>query len=89
MELNAFVSGATAMGSAVAGLLFLRFFRRSGDRLFAFFAAAFGLLGCDRVALVLLSTEGEFGYAVYLLRLAAFLLILVGIVDKNLVARQR
>jgi len=36
-----FLNGATAMGSAVAALLFLRFWRESGDRLFLAFSSAF------------------------------------------------
>jgi hypothetical protein len=36
-----FVAGAVTMGFAVAGLFFLRFWRRTTDGLFLAFAAAF------------------------------------------------
>ena len=45
-----FLHGAIAMGFAVAGLYFLRFWRDTGDRLFAFFAAAFWVFAAERVS---------------------------------------
>lgn len=36
-----FLAGPIAMASFVAGLVFLRFHRRTSDRLFLFFAASF------------------------------------------------
>ncbi len=79
-----FVAGALAMGYFVAGLFFLRFWRDTTERLFAYFAVAFWLLAAQRVALVLLShqTPDELVW-LYAIRLAAFLLILGGILDKN------
>ena len=77
----AFVSGALCLGYVVASLFFLRFGRESRDRLFLFFAAAFAMLAAHRVLLTL-ATDWEL--AGYGLRLLAFLLILVAIVDKNL-----
>jgi hypothetical protein len=38
------IAGALAMGFLIAGLFFLKFWRRTGDGLFLAFAAAFGLL---------------------------------------------
>lgn len=43
--------GAIAMASAIAALYFLRFWRDTGDRLFAIFALAFLLLGITRLGL--------------------------------------
>ena len=40
-----FLWGASALGCWVIGLFFLRFWRNTRDRLFAFFAAAFWVLG--------------------------------------------
>jgi hypothetical protein len=77
------LSGAIMMGYWVAGLYFFRFWRRSRDRLFAVFGAAFWLLGLQRLAL---ATHPEWNgeYAtLYLLRLVAFLMILGAIIDKN------
>ena len=82
--MQTFLLGAIAMGSAIASLLFLRFWRASGDRLFVFFAASFAIEAVNRTvyALTLLdSNEFELGY--YLARLASFLFILAAIIDKN------
>lgn len=46
-----FIMGAIAMASTVAALFFLRFWRDTGDRLFAMFALAFLLLGITRLGL--------------------------------------
>jgi hypothetical protein len=78
-----FVSGMLAAGYATAGLYFLKFWRQTGDRLFGYFAAAFALLFLQRMALTLASdlvTDTAWYYAV---RLLAFGLIIVAIVDKN------
>ena len=84
-----FIAGLITMGYAVAALFFLRFWHRTADALFAIFAAAFALLALNQG----LSTLIEFGREelgwVYLLRLAAFVLIIVGIVQKNFVAKGR
>lgn len=75
--------GAIAMASFVAGLFFLRFWRDTGDRLFAIFAAAFWVLGVTRIALVVMDTENENRTFVYWVRLLAFILIIVAVIDKN------
>jgi uncharacterized membrane protein YeiB len=77
------IPGAIVMGYAVAGLFFLRFWRQTRDRLFLIFAVSFWLLGAQRLALVLTSDLAESHTGLYLVRLFAFLLILVAIVDKN------
>jgi O-antigen/teichoic acid export membrane protein len=77
------LSGTIAAAAFVAALYFLKFWRRSADRLFALFAAAFGLLAVNAVALGLPHPVGEFEVAAYLVRLAAFILILIAIFDKN------
>jgi hypothetical protein len=76
-------SGAIAMGYAVAGLYFLRFWRETRDRLFLIFAFAFWLLGVQRLALIVSREMVEDNTGLYLVRLFAFLLILGAIVDKN------
>ena len=81
--MNTFVAGLLVMGYAIAALFFLRFRRETGDRLFAFFGAAFALLALQRALLAagpLFAIE-EIWY--YVLRLVAFLLIIAAIVDKN------
>jgi hypothetical protein len=78
-----FLQGFSAAGALVAGLLFLRFWRDSGDRLFAFFGTAFTLMAVSWSLLGLFSPTEETRPYVYALRLAAFLLIIVAIIDKN------
>jgi hypothetical protein len=77
------LAGTIVMGYAVCGLFFLRFWRRTQDRLFLVFALAFWLLGVQRLAMVLVGSVEETRTGLYVVRLFAFLLILGAIVDKN------
>jgi hypothetical protein len=79
----AFVSGTIMMGYVVAGLFFLRFWRQTRDRLFLIFALAFFVLGVHRVGLTLSSRPIEDRIDLYLVRLFAFTMILLAIIDKN------
>jgi hypothetical protein len=79
-----FVVGAVTLGYLLAAVFFLKFWRRTGDRLFAAFAAAFVLMAANQAAPVLLGLPDEALGGVYLLRLAAFLLIIAAVVRKNL-----
>lgn len=83
MALYDFLSGAVAFGFLVCGLLFLRFWRRSRDELFVAFSLAFVLLGLGQGVLALGKVPTEEQGALYLIRLAAFLVILVAIYRKN------
>ncbi len=77
------LSGALTAGFLVAALHFARFWHQSRDRLFIYFGAAFVLLGMNSFALGLSTPHGDLRVVVYGLRLAAFLLILYAIFDKN------
>lgn len=79
--------GMIAMASWVAGLFFLRFWRDTRDRLFLIFAVAFWLLGGTRIALAIATESAEHSH-LYWVRLLAFVLILVAIVDKNWPSRK-
>jgi hypothetical protein len=83
MSLFAFLSGAITAGFVVAGLFFLRFWKRTGDGLFLAFAFAFWLLGLTQALLALTDFPVEERSWMYLIRLAAFVLILVAIWRKN------
>lgn len=87
--MNVFLLGALSMSAAVAGLVFLRYWKLSSDRLFLFFAAAFWILSAQWALLAALSPEDEYRPYAYLIRLGAFLLIVAGIVDKNLRAKPK
>jgi hypothetical protein len=78
-----FISGLLASGYAVAALFFLKFWRRTADRLFAWFSASFALLVVQRVMLASAAGGNVDARWSYLIRLLAFVLILVAIVDKN------
>ena len=83
MTLLDFLSGAVSFGFLVVGLFFLRFWRRTEDGLFLSFAAAFLLLGVGQAALTFANVPVEERSWLYLIRLAAFALILFAIVRKN------
>ena len=78
-----FLSGAITMGFAIAGLFFLRFWKRTRERLFIAFALAFWLLGLTQALLALIDIPDEERSGLYLLRLAAFVLILGSVGMKN------
>jgi hypothetical protein len=77
------MSGALAAGYLVASLFFLKFWRETRDRLFAWFAVAFVMLALQRVALAWYLVRQADTLANYVLRLAAFVIILIAIFDKN------
>ena len=85
----AFVLGLIVMGQLVAGVFFLRFWRRTGDGLFAAFAAAFFLFALNQTLVALSGLDGDERGWIYLLRLAGFSLIIIAILRKNLGARGR
>ena len=87
--LNQFLNGAIMMGFLVPAIFFLRFHRRTHERLFAIFAASFFVLVIERIVLACVDPEAEFRPYVYIIRLIAFLLIIIAIVDKNRGARPR
>jgi hypothetical protein len=82
-EFVAFWSGAITMGFLIGSLFFIRFWRRTGDRLFLAFAAAFGLLAVNQATPVVVGVTEDALSGIYLLRLAAFLLIIFAILRKN------
>ena len=81
------LSGMLTAGYLVAGLHFLKFRYRTGDRLFLIFAIAFGILAVQRAALVALASMPEATIYLYALRSLAFILIIAAIVDKNRATR--
>ncbi len=88
-DVTQFIHGATMLGNLVIALFFLRFWRQSRDRLFSIFSLAFFVFAMNRVLLTFLGEENEARTFVYVIRLIAFLLIIVGIVDKNRPSRLR
>jgi hypothetical protein len=75
--------GGIAMASLIIGLLFIRFWKTTGDRFFLFFAAAFFIAGAGRVIMGLIPHITDHSPLIYLTQLLAFLVIIYAIVDKN------
>jgi hypothetical protein len=78
----AYLYGILTAASLIAALFFLRFWRRSRDGLFCCFALAFVLMAGNNALSAFVG--GDQYPAIYLLRLAAFGLIIFGILRKNL-----
>ena len=78
-----FMAGAIVMGFALSGLFFLNFWRRTHEELFLAFTGAFWLLGLGQALLTLSGIPVEERSPLYLIRLVAFLLIIVAIIRKN------
>ncbi|MEN3292147.1 MAG: hypothetical protein V7642_1400 [Burkholderiales bacterium] len=82
--MNGILVGAIAMGSFVAGLFFLRFWKSTGDRFFLFFAVSFFIEGLNRLLLgQSMQEEGPQQSIFYILRVIAYGLILYAIWEKN------
>lgn len=81
-----FLDGGRVALSLVVALAFLRLGRDGRDRLYHGFAIAFVLMAVSNVLIGLRVEVGDTDAFVFLPRLAAFLVIIAAIVDKN---RQR
>ena len=79
-----FLSGAVTLGYLVAAAFFLRFWRKTSDRLFLAFAAAFVLFALNQGLAFALTVVSEPWSLIYALRVLGFVLILAAIVDKNM-----
>ncbi len=79
--MRSLVHGMMTTGNLVIGLFFLRFYRDRRDVLFSLFGVAFWMLAANNLVLALLDTEAAVG--AYVLRLVAFALIILAIVQKN------
>lgn len=73
-----FVEGAISMGLLIGSGFFFRFWRESRDRLFMFFALSLLLQSLNR------AVGNEDTLVPYLIRVFAYAIIIIGIVDKNL-----
>jgi len=82
--MHMFLLGMISMGSAVAAILFLRFWRTSHERLFLWFAAAFLCEAMNRAAFAWQGAGDDATLPYLLARLFFFLLILGGVAEKNL-----
>ena len=81
--LEQFLSGAVVMGFATACLLFLKYYRRTRQKLFITFAASFFLLDVNYAWLAITHIPVEERSPLFLVRLLAFALIIVAIFQSN------
>jgi hypothetical protein len=78
-----FLAGIATCGSWGVAVFFFRFWTDTRDRFFALFATAFVILSINWLLLAVLHPSSESRPFFYLLRLAAFGLIILAVVDKN------
>lgn len=84
-----FLSGAVTLAYFIAGVFFLKFWRKTRDRLFFRFATAFWLFALNQVVIFAMgATDERAGYA-YILRIAGFIIILFAVVEKNAASSDR
>ena len=81
--LEGFLLGIIVTASVTAGAIFVKFWRRTGERLFLAFGAAFVIEGLNRLTFLLIDDPTEGSPIIYIVRLLAFSLILAAIVSKN------
>lgn len=91
MQLNTavFLSGIIFATFAASGLFFFKFFKKTRETFFLVFAIACWFLAVERVAFLYCGRDAEAHSWVFLLRLTAFLLLIVAIVRANRARRMR
>jgi len=83
-----FLGGAIVFGYVLIGLFFLKFWKRTRDAFFGYFAFAFFVLGIGRIIEAIVRTQEAATPAVYLFRLLAFVIIVFAIMHKNLASKK-
>ena len=78
-----FLSGAVTLGYMLAAVFFLRFWKRTADVLFVSFSVAFALLSVGQIVVASANIYVEDSSAAYLVRLAAFTIIILAVWRKN------
>ncbi|MGV3590520.1 MAG: DUF5985 family protein [Gammaproteobacteria bacterium] len=81
--IQGFLLGIIVTASLTAAMYFLKFWRNTHDPLFMAFAAAFTIEGLNRLTYLFLEEPNEGSPTIYIVRLLAFLIILIAIVRKN------
>jgi hypothetical protein len=78
-----FLNGVAASAAFVAGIIFLKSWRQTADRLFLWFAFAFWMFAANWGAVSVLHPADEARHWFYVLRLIGFVMILAAVIDKN------
>ena len=79
-----FMRGATMMADLGVALFFFKYWKETGDRLFLFFSCAFVILAFSQKVVLFLGDNGEYAPYAYYMRFGAFILIVLGILGKNM-----
>jgi Family of unknown function (DUF5985) len=95
--MRTYIWGVLTMACVVVAIFFFHYWRSSRERLFAYFSVAFATMAVDWLvhALVVpadpVRAEAYLMHQpeIYLVRLAAFVVILIAIIDKNRQGRRR
>lgn len=82
--MTSFLSGMITAGFLIAAVFFFRFWRRTGDALFAIFGFSFLLFAIGQSISVSFDFLHDDKSLVYVIRLIGFGLLLVAIARKNL-----
>lgn len=77
------ILGGITVACLLAGLFFLSYWRSSGDRFFVYFMLSFWIQAANHGAMAASSSWSEGSSAQYLVRVLAYVLILVAIWEKN------
>jgi len=83
MMIQGFLIGVIATASFTAGIFFLKFWRKTHDALFLAFGIAFLIEALNRASTLSLEHPNAGSPWIYLVRMAASLLILTAIARKN------
>lgn len=83
-----YLAGAITLGYLVCMGFFLRFWRRTHERLFLAFGIAFAFLALNQMTSTYLEAGDERTLYAYALRVLGFVLILAAIIDKNVSSRR-
>jgi hypothetical protein len=82
-SLQPFLWGALTMVCAMTAVFFLRYWTVTRDRLLLYFALGFGVFAGHWAGFAIINPSVETRHYLYIVRLIAFLLIIIGIVYNN------
>lgn len=85
--LRIWMQGAIAIGYLVVAIFFIQFWLETRERLFLFFATGFVVLTIHRAMLGLASEDLDWRAVTFSLRLAGYVIILIGIIDRRIRSR--
>lgn len=78
-----FFSGMSLAVFAAAGLFFTKFWKKTREPFFLVFGFACWMLSIERIPLLIYGVDAEAHSWVYLIRLSAFILIMIAVVRAN------